>query len=384
MIEKRTVYFDNAATTPLDAEVIAVMLEAMQRYFGNPSSIHGPGREVRSQIEKVRKKVSQLLNCSPSEIFFTSGGTEADNMAIVCAVRDLNIKHVISSAIEHHAVLHTLEYLKANGEIELSFVNIDKCGRVDFTHLELLLNRDERSMVSLMHANNETGTMIDLDLIGEICHRHNAVFHSDTVQTMGHYAFDLKKTPIDFLTCAAHKMHGPKGVGFIYVRNTVKVKPFIHGGSQERNMRGGTENVYGILGLSKALDLAYEHLDEHQAYISGLKKYMLESLNAAVTGIEVNGCTDPAESLYTVLNISLPAHEMGDMLLFNLDINGIAASGGSACASGSSQGSHVLAGLGIKSDRSSVRFSFNRYNTREEVDYVVAKLVELTRIKETV
>ena len=333
MIEKRTVYFDNAATTPLDAEVIAVMLEAMQRYFGNPSSIHGPGREVRSQIEKVRKKVSQLLNCSPSEIFFTSGGTEADNMAIVCAVRDLNIKHVISSAIEHHAVLHTLEYLKANGEIELSFVNIDNCGRVDANHLELLLNRDERSMVSLMHANNETGTMIDLDLIGEICHRHNAVFHSDTVQTMGHYAFDLKKTPIDFLTCAAHKMHGPKGVGFIYVRNTVKVKPFIHGGSQERNMRGGTENVYGILGLSKALDLAYEHLDEHQAYISELKKYMLESLIAAVTGIEVNGCTDPAESLYTVLNISLPAHEMGDMLLFNLDINGIAASGGSACAS---------------------------------------------------
>ena len=226
--------------------------------------------------------------------------------------------------------------------------------------------------------------MIDLDLIGEICHRHNAVFHSDTVQTMGHYAFDLKKTPIDFLTCAAHKMHGPKGVGFIYVRNTVKVKPFIHGGSQERNMRGGTENVYGILGLSKALDLAYEHLDEHQAYISGLKKYMLESLNAAVTGIEVNGCTDPAESLYTVLNISLPAHEMGDMLLFNLDINGIAASGGSACASGSSQGSHVLAGLGIKSDRSSVRFSFSRHNTHEDVDYVIAKLVELTRIKETV
>lgn len=384
MIEKRTVYFDNAATTPLDAEVIAVMLEAMQRYYGNPSSIHGPGREVRSQIEKVRKKVSQLLNCSPSEIFFTSGGTEADNMAIVCAVRDLNIKHVISSAIEHHAVLHTLEYLQSKGEIELSFVNTDSCGRVDTDHLESLLTRDQRSMVSLMHANNETGTMIDLDLIGEICHRHDAVFHSDTVQTMGHYAFDLKKTPVDFLTCAAHKMHGPKGVGFIYVRNTIKVKPFIHGGSQERNMRGGTENVYGILGLSKALDLAYEHLDEHQAYISELKKYMLDKLKVAVSGIEVNGCTNPSESLYTVLNISLPAHEMGDMLLFNLDINGIAASGGSACASGSSQGSHVLAGLGIASDRSSVRFSFSRHNTHEDVDYVIAKLVELTRIRETV
>lgn len=384
MIEKRTVYFDNAATTPLDAEVIAVMLEAMQRYFGNPSSIHGPGREVRSQIEKVRKKVSQLLNCSPSEIFFTSGGTEADNMAITCAVRDLNIKHVISSSIEHHAVLHTLEHMKANGEIELSLVNIDNCGRVDAAHLELLLTRDDRSLVSLMHANNETGTLINLELIGDICHRHNAVFHSDTVQTMGHYAFDLKKVQVDLLTCAAHKMHGPKGVGFIYIRNTIKVKPFIHGGSQERNMRGGTENVYGILGMAKALDLAYAHLDEHQQYILALKQYMLEKLKAAVTGVEVNGCTDAAESLYTVLNISLPAHEMGDMLLFNLDINGIAASGGSACASGSSQGSHVLAGLGIAADRASVRFSFSRHNTREDVDYVVAKLVELTRISEAV
>jgi len=382
-MEKRTVYFDNAATTPLDPEVITVMHEAMQRYFGNPSSIHGPGREVRSQIEKVRKKVSAYLNCSPSEIFFTSGGTEADNMSIMCAVRDLHIKHVISSPLEHHAVLHTLEHLHQAGEIELSIVKTDSCGRVDLEDLEKLLDRPDRSLVCLMHANNETGTMIDLEKVGELCSAQNAVFQTDTVQTMGHYAFDLKKIKVDLLTCAAHKMHGPKGVGFIYVRNTIKLKPFIHGGSQERNMRGGTENVYGIIGLSKALDLAYEHLDEHQQYIQELKAYMLHALKNSVAGIEVNGCTDSSESLYTVLNVSLPAHEMGDMLLFNLDINGIAASGGSACASGSSQGSHVLNALGVSADRASVRFSFSRHNTREDVDYVVAKLAELTRIQET-
>lgn len=379
MPDKRNIYFDNAATTPIDPEVIEVMLNAMQLYFGNPSSIHGPGREVRSQIEKVRKKISQLLNCSPSEIFFTSGGTEADNMAIFCAVRDLKIRHVISSALEHHAVLHTLEHLHASGEIELSLVNSDHCGRIDMEHLEQLLGGHERSFVSLMHANNETGTLLDLDGAGELCHRYKAVFHSDTVQTMGHYAFDLKKTQVDLLTCAAHKLHGPKGIGFIYVRNTLKLKPFIHGGSQERNMRGGTENVYGIIGLSKALELAYAHLAEHQLYIQELKRYMVETLRASGLDFEINGCDEPAESLYTVLNISLPAHEMGDMLLFNLDIHGIAASGGSACASGSSQGSHVLNGMGVSSERSSVRFSFSRHNTHEEVDFVVSRLVELMK-----
>lgn len=368
----------------MDPEVIEVMLNAMQQYFGNPSSIHGPGREVRSQIEKVRKKISQLLNCSPSELFFTSGGTEADNMAIFCAVRDLKIKHVISSALEHHAVLHTLEHLQASGEIELSLVNSDNCGRIDMEHLEILLSSHARSFVSLMHANNETGTLLDLDLTGELCHRYQAVFHSDTVQTMGHYAFDLKKTQVDLLTCAAHKLHGPKGIGFIYVRNTLKLKPFIYGGSQERNMRGGTENVYGIIGLSKALELAYMHLEEHQLYIQELKRYMMETLRASGLDFEINGCEEPADSLYTVLNISLPAHEMGDMLLFNLDINGIAASGGSACASGSSQGSHVLNGMGVSSERSSVRFSFSRHNTHDEVDFVVSKLVELMKSQETV
>jgi cysteine desulfurase len=375
------IYLDNAATTAIDKEVLELMKNTMEFQFGNPSSIHSHGREVRTIIENARKTVAKLLNTSPAEIFFTSGGTEADNMAINCAINDYGITHAITSKIEHHAVLHTLEILEKKGLIKLRYVNLDEKGHVDTKHLEELLANNERSFVSLMHANNEIGNLIDLEKVGDICEKYNAIFHSDTVQTMGHYRHDLSKLKVHFITCAAHKLHGPKGVGFLYINHTIKIKPMIHGGAQERNMRGGTENVYGIVGLAKALEIAYAELDEHQTYIQGLKSYMTEQLLANIPGIGFNGDLDSNHSLYTVLNVSFPASEMGEMLLFSLDISGISASGGSACSSGSNVGSHVLTAIGSPSDRAAVRFSFCKYNTKEEIDIVVEKLKELVLVK---
>lgn len=375
------VYFDNAATTPMHPDVIAEMTKMMQAQFGNPSSIHSYGREVRVAIEDARKRVAKLLKVSPSDIFFMSGGTEANNMAIRCSVNDLGLKHAITSKIEHHAVLHTLEDLAHRGIIKLSFVNIDNKGRVDLNHLEQLLKENERSLVSLMHANNEIGTMLPIEEVGTICRKYDAIFHSDTVQSMGHYPHDLSKIPVDFITCAAHKFHGPKGVGFLYINNSrIKIKPLITGGSQERNMRGGTENVYGIVGLAKALELCYKHMDEESSYIRELKNYMIAQLKNNIPGVEFNGDTGP-NSLYTVLNVSLPTNEGGEMLLFNLDIAGIAASGGSACTSGSEQGSHVLQGIDADENRAAVRFSFSRFNTKAEADYTMNKLKEIFLVK---
>lgn len=370
------VYLDNAATTALDKDVLDAMMPYMTEHFGNPSSIHSYGRKTRAAIEGARKSVAKLLNVSPSEIFFTSGGTEADNMAIRCSIHDLNIKHVISSKIEHHAVLHTLEKLAADNVIKLSYVNLSPLGEVDLNHLEQLLKENERTFVSLMHANNEIGNLLPLKKVGEICETYKAIFHSDTVQTMGHYSMDLQKVKVHFITCAAHKFHGPKGVGFLYVSSNVKINPLIYGGSQERNMRGGTENLYGIVGLAKALEIATKDMDAHQKHIEELKNYMIEQLKVTIPEIEFNG-TCNQNCLYTVLNVRFPHTENAEMLLFNLDIAGIAVSGGSACTSGSDVGSHVLHGIGADVTRPSVRFSFSKYNTKEEVDYTVSKLKEL-------
>lgn len=375
------IYLDNAATTAIDKEVLEVMKNTMEFQFGNPSSIHAHGREVRTIIENARKSIAKLLNTSPAEIFFTSGGTEADNMAINCAINDYGITHAITSKIEHHAVLHTLEILEKNGKIKLSFVDLDENGHVKLSHLEELLASNERTFVSLMHANNELGNLLDLEQAGLICEKYNAIFHCDTVQTMGHYKHDLSKLKVHFITCAAHKLHGPKGVGFLYINKEIKIKPMIHGGAQERNMRGGTENVYGIVGLAKALEIAYAELEEHQNYIQGLKSYMIEQLKSTIPGIDFNGDVNPEKSLYTVLNVSFPASEMGEMLLFSLDIAGISASGGSACSSGSNVGSHVLTAIGADSNRAAVRFSFCKYNTKEEIDLVVQKLTEIVPVK---
>lgn len=371
------VYFDNAATTPVDKEVLQEMIQVMETQFGNPSSIHAHGREVRTLLEKARKTIANLFHASPSEFFFTSGGTEADNMAIRGTVTDYGIKHVISSRIEHHAVSHTLKALQESSAIKLSFVDVDAKGNVDLQHLEELLKSNERSLVSLMHANNEIGTLTDIVKVGDICMQYQAIFHCDTVQTVGHYRHDLSKLKIHFLVCAAHKLHGPKGVGFLYINHTIKIKPMLLGGSQERNMRGGTENVPGIVGLAKALEIAYRDMDAHQQYIQGLKSYMKQRLEDSIPGIAFNGETTPEKSLYTVLNVSFPESGMADMLLFSLDIAGISASGGSACSSGTDIGSHVLRGIHADPNRPSIRFSFSKYNTKEEIDFAIEKIKEI-------
>jgi len=370
------IYLDNAATTPIDPEVLKEMYRVMENFYGNPSSIHAHGREARTVVEKARKTVAGLLKASPAEIFFTSGGTEADNMAIRSAINDYKITHAITSKIEHHAVLHTLEALEKASVIKLSYVQVDEKGHVDLNHLEDLLQSNERSLVSLMQANNEIGTLTNIEAVGEICSRYNAIFHCDTVQTMGHYLHDLQKLKVHFITCAAHKFHGPKGVGFLYVNPAIKINPLIYGGSQERNMRGGTENLYGIAGLAKALEIAYTNMEEHHQYIQGLKRYMKEQLEKEIPGISFNGDTDPDKSLYTVLNVSFPEMDMADMLLFNMDIAGISCSGGSACSSGTNIGSHVLEGINASPNRPAIRFSFSKLNTKEEIDYTVGKLKE--------
>jgi cysteine desulfurase len=365
------VYLDNAATTQIDPEVIEVMLPILNNGFGNPSSIHSFGRESRSLIEKARKNVARHLNCTPGEIFFTSGGTEADNMAIRCGLIDLGINHAITSKIEHHAVGHTLEDLASKGLIKLSYVNLDDKGNVDLEHLDELLKTNQRSFVSLMHANNEIGNLLSLEKVADICEKYDAIFHSDTVQTMAHYTFDLKTINIHFITGAAHKFHGPKGNGFLYINENVKIKPLIYGGGQERNMRAGTENVYGIVGLSKAMDVSYSDLDEHRKHIESLKTRMIEGLKKSIPGVEFNGESANIEkSLYTVLNVMFPQTDIGEMLFYNLDILGIASSG-------SNLGSHVLRNIGADMTRPSLRFSFSKFNTEEEIDYTINQLKSL-------
>ncbi|SIT95040.1 cysteine desulfurase family protein [Pontibacter indicus] len=372
------VYLDNAATTPLDKEVFEAMAPFMLEHFGNPSSIHSHGREVRSAIEKARRTVATLLNTSPAEVFFTSGGTEADNAAIVCTCRSLGIKHAITTKLEHHAVLHTMEMLEKQGAVQLSYLRHDERGNLDLEHLEELLANQPRTIVSIMHANNEIGTLNDIEKIGEICRKYDAIFHSDTVQTMGHYKHDVQQIGANFLVGSAHKFHGPKGVGFLYCDAETKIQPLIQGGSQERNMRGGTENVYGIIGLAKALEIAYRDMAEHQKHMQGLKDRMIYKLREQMEDVSFNGMSEFGDkSLYTVLNVSLPASDINEMLLFSLDIAKISASGGSACSSGANAGSHVLRALGVDPSRGSVRFSFSKYNTVEEIDYVAETVAKM-------
>lgn len=371
------IYLDNAATTSLDPAVLEAMMPYLTKHFGNPSSIYSYGRESRMAIENARKSVAKILNAHPAEIFFTSGGTESSNMAITASVRDLGCKHIISSPIEHHATSHTVEYLYQNGEAALSYVKLLPNGHIDLNNLENLLEEsEEKCLVTLMHANNEIGNMLDIHAVGELCKKHNAIFHSDTVQTVGHFPFNLRNTPVHFITGAGHKFHGPKGVGMLYINENVKIKPFVHGGSQERNMRAGTENLYGIIGFAKALELATTNYESDNAYITELKLYMMEQLQKNIKGIAFNG--DPTgQSLYAVLSVSFPKTEKSEMILFNLDINHICASGGSACTSGADQGSHVIRAINNNPNQVTVRFSFSKHNTKAEIDAVVEKLKEL-------
>ena len=371
---KQRIYLDNAATTSLDPQVLEVMMPYLTTHFGNPSSIYSYGRESRMAIENARKSVAKILNAHPAEIFFTSGGTESSNTAITAAVRNLGCKHIISSVIEHHATTHTVDYLHNTGEAKVSYVNVLPNGHIDLLDLErLLAESEDKCLVTLMHANNEIGNMMSLHEVGNICKKYQAVFHSDTVQTVGHFPFDLRNTPVHFITGAGHKFHGPKGVGILYINENVKIEPFVHGGSQERNMRAGTENLYGIVGFAKALEIATAHFESERVYINDLKQYMITSLQNKIPDVGFNG--DPlGNSLYAVLSVSLPKTEMSEMLLFNLDINGICASGGSACTSGADQGSHVIRAINNNPNRVTVRFSFSKHNTIQEIDDVIDQL----------
>ncbi len=375
------IYFDNAATTAVAPEVFEAMVPYLTTHYGNPSSIHSAGRETRAAIERARRMVAKLLNCTPGEIIFTSGGTEADNMVLSCAVRDLGVQHIITSKIEHHAVELTASILAKSSPVQVHWLRLQPDGRPDMAHLEELLQTypGASTLVSLMHANNELGTRIDLEAVGKMSHSHGALFHSDTVQTMAHYRFDLAELPVDFVTCAAHKFHGPKGVGFLYMRNGAGLRPLITGGAQERNMRGGTENLPGIVGLSKALEVAHENMEEHQDHVRGLKALMMEQLREHIPGVAFNGNIS-SDSLYTVLNVRFPDDGKAEMLLYNLDIEGIACSGGSACSSGSNSGSHVLSELYPDVKGANIRFSFSRYNTEEEVHRTVDALMRIFQL----
>ena len=371
------IYFDNAATTAMDPVVLEAMMPYLTEKFGNPSSIYSYGRETKMAIENARKSVAKILHANPAEIFFTSGGTESNNTAIHTSIRDLGCRHIITSSIEHHAVTHTVEHLDNLDLVKVSYVKLLPNGHIDLEHLEKLLSASrEKTLVSLMHANNEIGNMLDIQATGEICKKYNAIFHSDTVQTVGHFPINLRSTSVHFITGAAHKFHGPKGVGLLYINENVRIKPFIFGGGQERNMRAGTENIYGITGFAKALEIATENFEKDSNYIRSLKFYMLESLKKHIPGVGFNGDVMGA-SLYTVLSVSFPKTEKSEMLLFNLDISNICASGGSACASGAEEGSHVIRAINFNPNQITVRFSFCKHNTKEEIDFVVDKLKDL-------
>ena len=374
------IYLDNAATTPVDPQVIAEMTQALTHLYGNPSSIHADGRNARAAVEEARKKVAKLINASIGEVFFTSGGTESNNMILKNAVRDLGVRRIVSSKLEHHAVLHTIESLVNQGLCTAEYVQFDEKGRIDMVDLEnILRGSSEKTLVSLMHSNNEIGTMIDLDAVADLCKKYTFLFHSDTVQTLGFYPIDVQKTKVDFINGSAHKFHGPKGVGFVYINSDATFKPFIEGGSQERNMRGGTENIAGIVGLAKALELAYADADTKRAHVEKCRNYLKIKLLETFEGIQFIGDTEGGH--FKILNVSFPASPKSELLLFNLDISGISASGGSACSSGAEGGSHVLDALEIDPSRKSIRFSFSHNNTLEDVDFLIEKLKKMTPLK---
>ena len=376
------VYFDNAATTPIRPEVIEVMHEALQQTFGNPSSTHGFGRTARTQIETARKSIAAHFNAQPQEIIFTSGGTESDNMLLRCAVEDLGVETIISSKIEHHAITHALDFLETKG-CKIVYIPVDQNGQLDYTMLDkALASDDSKKLVTLMHINNEIGTILDLARVAESCQKYHALFHTDAVQGVGHYDIDLSKIKIDFLSAAAHKFHGPKGVGFSFVRKNSGLNPFILGGGQERGLRAGTESVHNIVGMAKALELSYANLATEKEYILSLKQHLIQGLQSIFSSLHLNGCCgDLSQSTYTLVNVCLPVPaEKAGLLDFHLDLKGIACSKGSACQAGSNIGSHVLEEVVPKELKShpSIRFSFSRYNTKEEVDYLLDVLAEFS------
>ncbi len=377
----KQIYFDNAATTQIREEVIDAMTKVMKNNFGNASSSHSFGRSSKFLVENSRKQIASYFNVSASEIVFTSGGTEADNLVLRSAVRDLGVEEIITSRIEHHGVLHTLEQLENEYDILVSYVDLDSNGQISITHLEKLLQNSKKTLVSLMHVNNEIGNLLDINAVANLCKANNALFHTDAVQSVGHYKIDLQEKSIDFLAASAHKFHGPKGVGFAFLRKGSGLKPLIFGGEQERGFRAGTESVHNIVGLSTSLSMAYDNLETESNHVKEIKSYFIEQLKANIPNVSFNGNSgDMTKSTFTSFNALLPvAAEKAELLLFQLDLKGIACSKGSACQSGSSQGSHVLAQILSDADmqKPSIRFSFSIYNTKADVDYVVCVLKEL-------
>ncbi len=374
----RQVYFDNAATTPMRDEVIHRMMEVMKSHYGNASSSHSYGRSSKSLIEQSRKTIASILKCSASEIVFTSGGTEADNLVLRSAVRDLGVTEIITSRVEHHAILHTVEELEKEYQIKVSYVNLDENGDVDYTHLETLIQTPGKKLVTLMHINNEIGNTLDIHKVATLCKLNSALFHSDAVQSIGHYELDLQQIPIDFLAASAHKFHGPKGIGFAFIRKNSGLKASIFGGEQERGYRAGTESVHNIVGMEEALKVSYSNLETERTHIEDLKNYFIVSLKNTIANVSFNGnCFDFDKSTYTLLNVCLPLPpEKASLLQFQLDLKGIACSRGSACQSGSNQNSHVLSQIldQERLKRPSIRFSFSIFNTKNEVDYVIEVL----------
>ena len=368
------VYLDNAATTPVAPEVAQAMMEVYQTVHGNPSSTHAAGRKAKALVETSRRAIAKHLNCPARTICFTSGGTEADNHAIQASVRCLGVTRIVTSAAEHSAVIKASEMAGAGFNVEVVHVKHHESGEVDLADLEAILGSSaKKTLVSLMHANNEVGVMLDLQAVSRLCRQHDALLHSDTVQTMGHYPMDLSGLDVDFLTCSAHKFHGPKGSGFLYVNPALKVEGMIVGGGQERLLRGGTENVAGIVGLRAAMDLAFAHMASHESHVRGLKRLMVEGLKKELPGVSFNGDSDKEDRLYTVLNVKFPPHPNSGMAVFLMDLEGIACSGGSACSSGATMGSHVLRALGFhEADKASVRFSFSRYTTEGDIQLALA------------
>lgn len=371
------VYLDNAATTSMDSQVIETMTSIMNEVYGNPSATHTQGRQAKAAVEMARKNIAKLLHCESQEIIFTGSGTEADNMALRCAVHDLGVTHIITSTIEHKAVLDTAKELELKGLVQISYVQLDIFGKADLSDLEELAKRNPGSLISLMHANNEIGSLNDVTKISQIARANKCYFHSDTVQTIGHYPIDLSKWDIDFITCSAHKFHGPKGVGFLYKNKALKIRPIVTGGGQERAMRAGTENIIGIVGMAKALEVASHNVDQKITKVQSIKNYFIQQLEEKIAGICYNGDITSTGSLYTVLNVSLPPSDKASTLLFQLDINGVYASGGSACNSGAVGSSHVLEGINHPPNRSVVRFSFSKYTTPDEVDFAVDTLAQI-------
>jgi cysteine desulfurase len=375
----KRIYLDNAATTPISDEVFEAMLPFLKEQFGNPSSTHAEGRSARAAVEKSRRNIARLIAASPAEIFFTSGGTEANNTALKGSVRDLGVKRIISSSIEHACVKNSIAALLRDEGIRLDCVNIDQFGRADLNHLKELLSEDVKTLVTLMHSNNEIGTLNDIAAIAEICNQHAAYFHTDTVQTLGYFDINTQNMPIHFLSGSAHKLHGPKGIGFLYVNKNVHIKALIDGGGQERTLRSGTENVAGIIGFGKAAEIAEREIQEWKNSIAALKDYFMDGLlNHFPTKVSFNGDVYGA-SHYKVLSVNFDTSVSAEMLLFKLDLAGISASGGSACSSGAMKASAVITALGVPTHLKTVRFSFSHYLDKNAIDFALEKLKEIIR-----